>query len=246
MAMISGMSQVATFHSRLLVKLFRPPLVLEDREEHGIADMASPGDAVGAHHALARRPKLGHRRLGPQVALVDAELAPAKAAIERAAQHHVLDPPVEAGSAELGPVIGPANLQHAAALVDAEEARHAGQLIALKQYEGAVARGAAVQRDAAVEPVWPEVIGVTLPDFLIFGAGGLQRALPRFVEKLGAAIITHHGRVERGHPSSRSCATFGARNRLAILLPSSKLSSARNFSLAAYLVRTRPATSRWR
>ena len=38
------------------------------------------------------------------------------------------------------------------------------------------------------------------------------------------------------HSLSMSCATLGARSRLSILPPSSKLSSARNFSLAAYLV----------
>src|SRR4029079_7451819 len=103
MAMISGMSQVATFHSRLFVKLFHPPLVPEDREEHGIADMASPGNAVGAHHPFASRPQLGHRRLAALVNLIDGELDRAKAAAEGAAQHNVFDPPVEAGATEFGP-----------------------------------------------------------------------------------------------------------------------------------------------
>src|SRR4029450_3594833 len=102
MAMIRGMSHVATFHSKLFVKLFHPPFVLEDREEHGITDMASPGDAVGAHYAFTRRPKLSHCCLAALVALVDAELDPAEAAVEGAAQHHVLDPAIETGATKGG------------------------------------------------------------------------------------------------------------------------------------------------
>src|SRR3954451_17269273 len=38
------------------------PLVLQNREQHGVADVAGPGDAVGAHHALSHRAQLLHRR----------------------------------------------------------------------------------------------------------------------------------------------------------------------------------------
>ena len=65
--------------------------------------------------------------------------------------------------------------------------------------------------------------------------------------KLGAAIIAAHRRAEAvDHSSPRSCATWSLRSSRSMWLPSSKLSSARNFSRAAYFIRTRPATSRWR
>ena len=57
---------------------------------------------------------------------------------------------------------------------------------------------------------------------------------------------------DRGNQSSsassltRSCATLGSRSSLSMWLPSSKLSSARNLILAAYLRRMRDATSRWK
>src|SRR5688572_26197568 len=34
------------------------PLVLQYREQHRVADVAGPGDAVGAHHAFANRAQL--------------------------------------------------------------------------------------------------------------------------------------------------------------------------------------------
>ena len=89
--------------------------------------------------------------------LVDAELDAAEAAVEGAAQHHVLDPPVEAGAAQVRAVIGAADLQHCRGLVDAEEARHAGELVAVEQDEGAVALAAAVEVDALVEAVGAEI-----------------------------------------------------------------------------------------
>src|SRR5688500_6620094 len=107
--------------------------------------MTGPGDAVGAHHALAHRAELGHRRLAALVALVDPAVDPSETAVEGAAQHHVLDPPVESGAAEFRAIVGATDLQHAAWSVDAEEARHAGQLVALEQDEGAVAAGAAIE-----------------------------------------------------------------------------------------------------
>src|SRR5579884_2152756 len=56
--------------------------------------------------------------------------------------------------------------------------------------------------------------------------------------------------IELGHlnlqRSSKSCATFSERRRRSMWLLSSKLSSGINLSLAAYFMRTRWATSRWR
>src|SRR5687768_4302328 len=86
------------------------PFVLEDREQHRVADVAGPGDAVGAQHALADRAELLHRRLAAQIADVDAELDAADAAVEGARQHHVLDPAVEAAPAQMRAIIGAADL----------------------------------------------------------------------------------------------------------------------------------------
>ena len=71
----------------------------------------------------------------------------------------------------------------------------------------------------------------------------------RFGEQLGAAASPVIGSAEPrevDHSPSRSCATFSERSIRSMWVPSSKLSSAMNFSFAAYLMRTRRATSRWR
>src|SRR5688572_2555269 len=146
--------------------------------------MAGPGDAVGAHHAFANRAQLLHRRLASLIALVDAELDPAHSAIEGALKHHVLDPPVEACAAQLRPVIGSANLEHAAIGVDAEIARHARQLIAVEQDEGAVSLTGPVVIDALVETLGPKIVGVELPDVLVLGARGPQPIAMPFLEQL--------------------------------------------------------------
>src|SRR4029450_11694292 len=120
-------------------------------------------------------PPLGPAALPPVVPLLDPDLTRAEPAIEGAAQHHILDPQVEAGAAERGPVIGAANLQDAAIFVDTEEAGHAGQFVAVEQDERAVAAGASIERDAVVEAIGSKIIGIDLPDFAILGASGLQR-----------------------------------------------------------------------
>src|SRR5687768_15355150 len=97
----------------------------------------------------------------------------------------------------------------------------------------AVVSAADLQHAAAlVEAVGAEIVGVKLPDLAVLGAGGFQWFAVRFGKRLGAAALARHRRVEAGHSFSMSCATLGARSRVAILLPSSKLSSARNFNLA--------------
>src|SRR5439155_7397483 len=100
-----------------------------------------------------------------------------------------------------------------------------------------------------VEAVRPEVVGVDLPNLAVLGAGGLQRRAMLIAEQLGGAILANHRLGEPlkiDHSLCRSCATFSERSSFSMWLLSSKLSSAMNLSLAAYFVRTRPATSRWR
>jgi len=79
---------------------------------------------------------------------------------------------------------------------------------------------------------------------------------------IGGKDSSHHGSIQTvngavvpllfwmelvaAQSSVKSCATLGARSSASMWLPSSKLSSDRNFSLAAYLLCTRVATSRWR
>src|SRR6185369_4323104 len=209
--------------------------------------MAGPGDAVGAEHAFADGAKLLHRGLAAAVAAVDAELDAANPAVEGAFQHHVLDAAVEAGAAEMRAVVGAADLQHLARFVDAEIARHSGELVAVEEHEGAVARGRGVEVDALVEAVGPEIVGVDFPDLALLGAGGLERLAVALFEQLGATAVAGHGCIEAvDHSRSRSCATFSERSRRSMCVPSSKLSSAMNLSFAAYFMRTRWATSRWR
>jgi hypothetical protein len=63
------------------------------------------------------------------------------------------------------PVIGPADLECLASLVDAEEARHARQLIAVEQYESPVERGSGQLVDGRVEFVREEIERIDFPDF---------------------------------------------------------------------------------
>src|SRR6185312_10138231 len=147
------------------------PLFLENGEQHGVADVAGPSDAVGADQAFADSAELLHRCLAAGVAAVDSELDPADATVESTAQHHVLDPPVEAGASEFGPIVGAADLQHLSVRVDAEIGGHAGKLVAVEQDEGPVAAVGYVAVDAGVEAIRPEVVGVDLPYFAILGAG---------------------------------------------------------------------------
>src|SRR5688572_25957609 len=147
----------------------------------------------------------------------------------------------------MGAVIGAADLQHAAVRIDPEVTRHAGQLIAVEQDEGAIALAGAVKVDGLIEALRAEVVGVELPDVAVLSAGRLQSLAVALGEQLGTATVAGHRGAERvDHFLSMSWATFGARSSLSMWLPWSKLSSARNFNLAAYFVRTRPATSRWR
>src|SRR3954451_14876047 len=94
------------------------PLVLENCEQHRVADMAGPGDAIGAEHAFAHGTELLHRRLGTLVAAVDPELDPAHAAVEGAAEHHIFNAAVETGATELRTVVGAADLERLPSLVD--------------------------------------------------------------------------------------------------------------------------------
>ena len=83
----------------------------------------------------------------------------------------------------------------------------------------------------------------------ILRAGGLQRPTIVFGKQFGpAALASHRLRepFEVDHSPSRSWATLGARRSLSMWWPSSKLSSGMNLSFAAYFMRTRRATSRWR
>src|SRR6476469_2751272 len=146
------------------------PLVFQDREEDGVADVARPGDAVGAQDALADRAELLHCRLRAPVTDVDAELDPADAAVESSLQHHVLDPAVEAGAAEVRAIISAADFQHLAGWIDAKIRGHPGKLVALEQDESAVVGVRRVAVDAVVEAVRTEVVGVDAPDLAVLGA----------------------------------------------------------------------------
>src|SRR4051812_31041907 len=248
MATTSGINQVATRNTILSGPTRIPfPFVGEDREEHGIADMASPSDPLGADHPLAHRAQFGHCRLAAPVARVDAELDPPKAAIDRTADHQVLHPAVEAGAAEPRHVIGVADLEHAALRIDAEIGAHAHQLAAEQDREGAAVRAGPELVEARVEMIRIIGDGVDRPDIGIERAGVLQRLAVGLGERLQAQVALGH-RLPELHSMSlpKSRATFGWRSRASTWLPSSKLSSARNFSLAAYLVFTRLATARWR
>src|SRR5579884_3453919 len=136
--------------------------------------MAGPGDAVGAEHAFTHRAQLLHRSLAALIADVDAELDATNSAIEGAPQHHVLHPPIEARAAELRPIVSAADLQHLGVGIDTEKARHAGQLTAFEQDEGAVVRVGRVARDALIETVRPELAGIDVPDLAVLGAGGSE------------------------------------------------------------------------
>src|SRR4051794_19021937 len=98
--------------------------------------MASPGDALGADHALAHRPELRHRRLRTGVSAVDAELDAAEAAADRAADHQILDPPVEARAAHPRHIISVADLEDAARRIDAQIGAHPDQLARVEYGEG--------------------------------------------------------------------------------------------------------------
>ena len=56
------------------------------------------------------------------------------------------------------PIISAANLESLAALVDAEEAGHAGELVAVEQDEGAIARDDGQRVDRRVEILGPKLI----------------------------------------------------------------------------------------
>src|SRR5687767_10447591 len=143
------------------------PFVLEDGEQNGVADVAGPGDSVPAQHAFTDGAELLHRRLAAPVALVDAELDAANPAIKGPREHHVLDPAIEPGAAQVRTVKGAADLQRTAIFVDAKVARHAGEFVAVEQYEGAVALAAAIEVDALVEAVGAEIERIDLPDVAV-------------------------------------------------------------------------------
>jgi hypothetical protein len=50
------------------------PFPIEDRKEHGIANMAGPGQAVSPQHALSHCAELCHRTLASVIACVNSEL----------------------------------------------------------------------------------------------------------------------------------------------------------------------------
>src|SRR5437763_285992 len=165
------------------------PLILQNREQHGVADVAVPGDAVGAEQAFAHGAELLHRRLRARVAAVDVELDAADARGEGAGEHHVLDAAVETGAAEFRSIISPADLEHLARFVDAEKARHAGELVAVEQHERAGARVGDVAIDRGIEAVGAEIAGVNLPNLAVFGAGGLQWLAMPLTEQFAAAAV---------------------------------------------------------
>src|SRR5215207_5615454 len=209
--------------------------------------MAGPGDPVCAKNALAHGTKLLHRRLAAAVSNVDAKLDPTDPEVEGALQHHVLHAPVEAAAAQVRAIIGAADLQALPAVVDGDEARHASKLVAFEQDEGAVVGPTREGIDGLIEIRWPEIDRVDFPDVAVFRASGPQRVAMFLVEQLRPAAVAGHplGKPpDVDHSSSRSCETFSERSRRSIWVPSSKLSSAMNFSFAAYLMRTRWATSR--
>src|SRR6476661_8004466 len=134
--------------------------------------MAGPGDPIGAEDALADGAELLHCCLAAAVASVDAELDPAEAALEGADQHHVLDAAVKAAPAQVRAVVRAANLQHLAVWVDANEARHADDFVAVEEDESPVCGVGDVAVHALVKTVRAEIVGVDLPDLGLHGAGG--------------------------------------------------------------------------
>src|SRR5207253_6946576 len=168
---------------------------------------------------------------------------------EGAVEHEALHAAVEAGAADGRGEIGSADLQGGVRGVDGEVAGHADKPLAQEDGEGDVLGRAEALTEGAVEMLADPAHRVDVPDVRVLGTGGAERLAMALGERLQPDLAVRHGGAE-GHSSSslgaRSCATLGARSSESMWLPSSKLSSARNLSLAAYFVFTRVATVRWR
>src|SRR4029078_9533012 len=130
--------------------------------------------------------------------------------------------------------------------VNVEVAAKADELVAVIESER---HPASLQKrvEALVEMLRPIADVVDAPEVRVFGADLPHQIAVCFGQRRGAAAVAGHGlRKLADHSSSRYCATCSDRKIRSMCVPSSKLSSAMNFSFAAYFMRTRWATSRWR
>src|SRR4051794_31506882 len=113
-------------------------------------------------------------------------------------------------------IVGAANLEHLPALVDADEARHAGDLAAVEKDEGAIQRRVRKPVDAAVEMLRVEGRRIDGPNFFLLGARFAEADTQGFTEGFRAAAIAAHRLAEPSkidHSSPRSCATLSDRSR---------------------------------